>query len=215
MFDHNLQQLPASLSTDTQQHSLYTRRHALGIMGVATTMLLGSASQASAFLFRKPANPTVNLHELPAHWVEMQGASLNSYIDYLGNLNLEKITVQQVISAHAKQKGSVWNTLPPKSMWKNVSATLKSIDRIGKEMNMPVKEIVSVYRSPAYNARCPGAKSASWHQSNVAVDVTFPTHASVVTRTARSMRNCGLFRGGVGGYGGFTHIDTRGQNIDW
>jgi hypothetical protein len=29
------------------------------------------------------------------------------------------------------------------------------------------------------------------------------------------MRNCGLFRGGVGGYGGFTHIDTRGQNIDW
>jgi hypothetical protein len=212
MFD---QHLSSSFSTDNQQFSLYTRRHALGVMGMATAAMLGSSSQASAFLFRKPANPTVNLNELPENWVEMQRSSLNSYIDYLGNLNLEKITVQQVISAHAKQKGSVWNTLPPKSIWKNVSAALKSIDRIGKEMNMPVKEIVSVYRNPAYNARCPGAKSSSWHQSNVAVDVTFPTHASVVTRTARSMRNCGLFRGGVGGYGGFTHIDTRGQNIDW
>ena len=63
--------------------------------------------------------------------------------------------------------------------------------------------------------RCPGAKSSSWHQVKCAVDVVFPARASSVTRTIRDLRNRGLFRGGVGGYSGFTHIDTRGQNVDW
>jgi hypothetical protein len=29
------------------------------------------------------------------------------------------------------------------------------------------------------------------------------------------MRSTGLFQGGVGRYGSFTHIDTRGSNADW
>ncbi len=36
-----------------------------------------------------------------------------------------------------------------------------------------------------------------------------------VTAVARNLRDLGLFRGGVGGYWNFTHIDTRGQNINW
>ena len=27
--------------------------------------------------------------------------------------------------------------------------------------------------------------------------------------------SCGLFKGGVGQYPGFTHMDTRGSNADW
>lgn len=192
-----------------------SRRKAMSLIGAIGSTILASSSSASAFLFRKPANPSVNFDDLPHQWVDIQGRTLTSYVDYIASLNLEKITTHQIISAHAKQKGSVWNTLPPQNMWKNIGGTLKAIDKIGKELNMPIKEIVSVYRSPAYNARCPGAKRSSWHQSNFAVDVTFPTRASVITRTARSMRNQGLFRGGVGGYYGFTHIDTRGQNVDW
>ena len=60
-----------------------------------------------------------------------------------------------------------------------------------------------------------GAKSGSWHQANVAVDVKFPERASKVTAAARSLRERGLFKGGVGGYWNFTHIDTRGENVNW
>ena len=93
--------------------------------------------------------------------------------------------------------------------------TLRVVDRIAMEMNVSEVEIVSAYRNPAYNARCPGAKAGSYHQANVAADVVFPVRASKVAATARDLRRRGLFRGGVGGYAGFTHIDTRGKNANW
>jgi uncharacterized protein YcbK (DUF882 family) len=100
-------------------------------------------------------------------------------------------------------------------MWRNLGATLQVVDRVAADLDQPVKEIISAYRTPAYNARCPGAKSSSWHQLNYAVDVRFPTRPSVVTSLARAVRSKGYFAGGVGGYGNFTHIDTRGTNLDW
>lgn len=92
---------------------------------------------------------------------------------------------------------------------------LKVVDRVAREMNVSEVEIISAYRSPAYNARCSGARTGSWHQANIAADVKFPVRASKVTATARELRNLGLFKGGVGGYWNFTHIDARGQNINW
>jgi hypothetical protein len=184
------------------------------IFGAGAAMLAGSET-ASAFFFRKPANPEVKMDLLPATWVEQQGKDLLNYIDFLACLNLENITVQQLIEAHAKQRGGVWNQLPHSSLWKNIAPTLKAADRIARQLRVQVKEIVSAYRAPAYNARCSGARRASWHQTNYALDVSFPVRASVVTRTARDMRNKGLFRGGIGGYSRFTHIDSRGTNIDW
>ena len=93
--------------------------------------------------------------------------------------------------------------------------TLRVIDRISSEMNEPVKEIVSAYRRPEYNSQCEGAKAHSWHQANVAVDVQFQTSPSNVTAASRSLRDRGLFKGGVGDYPTFTHIDTRGENVNW
>ncbi len=200
---------------DVLSPALVGRRKALGVLFGAGAALLAGTESASAFFFRKPANPEVNVELLPAAWVEQQGKNLDNYMDFLARLNLENITVQQVIDAHAKHRGGVWNQLPHSSLWKNISPTLKAADRIARHLKVPVKEIVSAYRAPAYNARCAGARRASWHQTNYALDVSFPVRASVVTRTARDLRNKGLFRGGVGGYSSFTHIDSRGSNIDW
>ena len=36
-----------------------------------------------------------------------------------------------------------------------------------------------------------------------------------VAAMVRAMKSSGLFKGGVGRYGNFTHVDTRGQNADW
>lgn len=93
--------------------------------------------------------------------------------------------------------------------------TLKIAERIAMEMKVSRVEVVSAYRHPAYNARCAGAKSGSWHQANAAVDIKLPVSAYRVTAMARELRNLGLFRGGVGGYRSFTHVDCRGQNVDW
>jgi len=59
------------------------------------------------------------------------------------------------------------------------------------------------------------ARRGSWHQANVALDVKFPVRASHVAAVARGLRSRGHFRGGVGRYSSFTHIDTRGRNVDW
>jgi hypothetical protein len=147
--------------------------------------------------------------------VRLQGRNIKDYTHYLNSLKLRNISAQDVIAAHAKERGSVWNMLPPREWWTRMGYTLRVVDRISSEMRTPVKEIVSAYRTPAYNARCGGARTQSWHQANVAVDVQFDTSARNVTSATRSLRDRGLFKGGVGSYSSFTHIDTRGTNVNW
>ena len=52
---------------------------------------------------------------------------------------------------------------------------------------------------------------------NQAVDVTFNGISSwQVTKIAKNLRdNKKEFKGGIGYYRGFTHIDTRGFNSTW
>ncbi|BCX46396.1 peptidase M15 [Haloferula helveola] len=203
----------AKILTDVPQELNLNRRKVIGTIGVGGLALVASSTPASAFFFKKKEK--VDLSGLPATWVRMQGKNLEDYADYLAGLRLDRLTPRQVIDAHAKRRGSVWNSLPPKQYWRNMGPTLKAVDRVASHLGQPVKEIVSAYRSPAYNARCAGASRGSWHQANVAVDVKFPVRASSVASMARSLRSKGHFRGGVGRYYSFTHIDTRGQNVDW
>jgi hypothetical protein len=218
--------LSTSISGESGPLSSQSRRGALGTLGFGALALIGSSTSASAFFSKKPGTPrvivngggrtaAVDLSGFPAEWVTRQGSNLKDYAAYLGSLKLQRLTVRQVIEAHAKQRGTVWNMLPPRSLWRQMVPTLKVIDRVCLEIEQPVAEIVSAYRSPAYNARCAGARSGSWHQANVAVDVKFAAAASTVAQTARTLRSRGLFRGGVGRYSAFTHVDTRGQNVDW
>ncbi len=206
------------------------RRRVMGGLGLAGLGML--ASSASANAFTSNAAPKVNVHtqsrtavahqsqridlsELPVEWARNQGSLLPDYARYLWGLKLVSISPAQVIEAHAKSKGSVWNSLPPKAWWTRMGYTLRVADRVAREMNVRKVEIVSAYRNSTYNAHCEGARVGSWHQANVAVDVKFQARASQVTATARNLRDRGLFRGGVGGYSDFTHIDTRGENTNW
>ena len=191
------------------------RRSALGTLGLGAIASWAGTSQASAFFFGNSKTQAVNLSGLPSQWVALQGSNLTGYADFLAGLRLKYVTPRQLIEAHAKRRGSVWNMLPPKKMWKNMAPTLKAVDKVGAQVGRPVAEIISAYRSPAYNARCSGARRGSWHQANVAVDVKFPVSSWTVSKASRSIRSRGIFQGGVGHYSSFTHIDTRGQNVDW
>ena len=209
-----------------------SRRSLLGGVGMAGLGWLGSSVLGSAFSLTPrifvPTNrnnaanaPSAESHgnlsmpDLPEEWVEKHGRYATEYLRYLGALKLKRVDPAQVLESHAKQKGGVWNSIPPKSSWRRMGYTLRVAERIAQEMNDSEVEIISAYRSPDYNARCRGAKTHSWHQQNIAVDVKFSTRPSKVTAMARQLRDEGLFRGGVGGYWNFTHIDVRGQNINW
>ncbi len=227
-----LSPIPAANSPD----SLSSRRKVIATLGLVSAALCASSGKAGAMWkwsgmndvpvvkvktipsdsrVGKVAAPSQKVGGFPEEWVRLQGRNLKDYTNYLNSLKLRNISAQDVIAAHAKERGSVWNALPPRELWVRMGYTLRVIDRISSEMRTPVKEIVSAYRTPAYNARCRGAKRQSWHQANVAVDVQFDTSARNVTSATRSLRDRGLFKGGVGSYSSFTHIDTRGKNVNW
>jgi hypothetical protein len=153
--------------------------------------------------------------KLPGEWVRRQGAELHAYARYISSLRLRHISAQDVVAAHAKRKGSVWNVLPPRDAWPRMSQTLRVADEISARLGTSVEDVTSAFRSPSYNARCPGAKPNSFHKQNFALDLKFHASPYSVARVARSIREEGKFRGGVGRYSGFTHVDTRGYNADW
>jgi len=190
------------------------RRSFLEKTALVTTGLVASTSISSGFLFRRTRK--LDLNFLPKAWVQREGANqIQAYGEYLQALRLRFVTPEQVIKAHARSKGSVWNSLPERDAWRNMGRTLKVADRLGAQLGMPVAEVTSAYRSPSYNRRCPGAKTNSWHLRNFALDLKFKTSTSRVAGMARRIREQGHFKGGVGRYSSFTHIDTRGNNVDW
>lgn len=202
-------------ATETENRIILpTRRNFLAATAAAATGLVATTQTSHGFLFRQ--SPPLDLSSLPKSWVSRQGEKqIQSYAKYLEGLRLKYVSPIQVIKAHAKIKGSLWNSLPPRNMWRSMGGTLKAADRVAATIGQPVKEVTSAYRSPAYNRRCPGAKSRSWHVQNFALDLKFNASPSTVARAARAVRSKGFFKGGIGCYSSFTHIDTRGQNVDW
>jgi hypothetical protein len=221
-------QSPVIITPDSP--AFVSRRGVISTLGLASTALFASSIDASAGWFGSKkedipvvkvkttgnaSKPSVKVGGFDPEWVRLEGRNLTNYVAYINSLKLKNISAQDVIEAHAKKRGNVWNRLPPKNWWTRMGYTLRVVDRVSSEMRVPVKELVSAYRTPAYNARCGGAKKQSWHQANVAVDVRFATSARQVTAATRSLRDRGLFKGGVGSYSSFTHIDTRGTNVNW
>jgi hypothetical protein len=218
--------------TEETESTIMSRRSLLsgvGMTGLAWlgSSVLGSASsltpRVSVVTSRSNASTAasgqasgnLSMPDLPQEWLEKHGRYATEYFRYLTALKLKRVDPAQVLESHAKEKGGVWNSIPPKTSWRRMAYTLRVAERVAQEMNVSEVEIISAYRSPDYNARCRGARTHSWHQQNIAVDVKFPMRASKVTAMARQLRDEGLFRGGVGGYWNFTHIDARGQNINW
>jgi hypothetical protein len=190
------------------------RRKFLGMSGAAAAGLMLSAEDASAGWFGFYSSKPVA--GIPASWVRLKGDNVNRYANYVKGLRLRNVTPRMILAPHFKTRGSVVNSLPPKKLWKKMGPTLKVIDQMSSELSMPVKAIYSAYRSPRYNAAVRG-HPRSFHQYNQAVDVVFQgagsRHVASVARFLRDRKR--KFEGGIGTYGGFVHIDTRGFNSDW
>lgn len=138
-----------------------------------------------------------------------------AYQVFLEDLRLKHIRPLDVIAAHFRRRNGVNNELPGRHLWRNMMATLRVADQLREELGVPLVAIASAYRSPAYNAACPGAASQSCHLQNLALDLVYNCPAATVAEAAHALRKRGIFSGGIGKYPTFTHIDTRGRNADW
>lgn len=190
------------------------RRSFLVTSALTASAIIAQNQASSAFaLFGKRTK--IDTSKFPKEWVRRNGGELHAYARYLNSLRLRHIDTDEVLMAHAKQKGSLWNTLPPRSMWKNMGRTLWVADEISHRLGGTIRDITSAYRSPSYNARCRGAKPNSYHKKNYALDIKYHASPWTVARIAKSIREEGRYQGGVGRYSSFTHVDTRGYNVDW
>lgn len=208
------------VTSTSGQPTLLHRRGVLRLLALTGAGLLAGGETSSAFfdfLGSYDAAPadTLSSLQIPIDWSSALGSQLAPYAAFLKKQSMRNVSIRQLIQPHTHIRGSVHNSLPPRAMWKNVRSTLKVVDSLADRLDLRIEEVVSIYRSPAYNARCPGAKSNSFHLRNNAMDIVFPCAPGKVAAMARAMRAAGLFKGGVGRYPGFTHVDTRGNNADW
>ena len=190
---------------------LVGRRRFLGWVSAAACGAMFSVREAKAGLFYS----TKAVKGIPKSWVDAKGLDVLRYANYIKALKLKNISPYTVLYPHFKTRGRRRNSLPPRYMWRNIAATLRVIDALASRMRSIPKPHVSVYRSPTYNRAVRG-RTQSQHLQNRAVDVQFNgVSAYTVSSVARKMRAEGKFKGGVGRYSSFTHVDTRGHNADW
>jgi hypothetical protein len=120
-------------------------------------------------------------------------------------------TADEVFFRGARDAKLQLNTDPPRSLWPSLLAVTKVADearhRLGKGLR-----INSAYRNAAYN-RAIGGASASIHMRGGALDLS--GSPATLHRILKEMRAEGLFRGGIGRYKTFCHVDVRGKNADW
>jgi lysozyme len=104
------------------------------------------------------------------------------------------------------------NTDPPAALWPNMERTAKVLDEARKRLGASIR-ITSAYRSPAYNKRI-GGVSNSTHVRFNATDLVTDSPANLYL-VLLDLRREGLFKGGLGLYRSFVHLDTRGTNATW
>lgn len=138
-----------------------------------------------------------------------------AYANFIDNLNLRYIKPHEVLRPHRNVRDGVKNELPPQSMWSEIAQTLKVADEIREKLGKPLVHINSAYRTPEYNAVCSGSATRSYHMQNCALDLVFDTGSGPAVEMAKKLRGSGFFKGGIGTYSSFIHVDTRGENATW
>ncbi len=137
------------------------------------------------------------------------------YAEFLGNLDLRYIAPHEILAPHRRELNGIANVLPPRQYWKRMIPTLQVADELRQRLGCKLRYITSAFRSPEYNAQCPGASPKSYHTKNLALDLVYDCPPPDAIAEAKKMRAEGIFRGGLGLYQTFIHIDTRGRNSDW
>lgn len=104
------------------------------------------------------------------------------------------------------------NTDPPASLWPNMETTAKVLQEARNRLGKPIR-ITSAYRDAAYNRKIGGVSNSTHVQFN-ATDLVAAQPASLYL-VLLDLRREGMFKGGLGLYRSFVHLDSRGHNATW
>jgi uncharacterized protein YcbK (DUF882 family) len=137
-----------------------------------------------------------------------------SFTEWFTRQEFNNFTATELLENFRRVHDRVKNTAPSRDLWANIVPTLRIADKLRDDLREPVR-IHSSYRSPAYNAEVGGEKK-SFHMKFQALDISVAgvTPTRVFDRL-KAYRTAGLFKGGLGLYSSFVHIDTRGENATW
>jgi hypothetical protein len=154
--------------------------------------------------------PTVSKPKPPSGEKNLTGAKAD-FQRLLDNAGVRYFDADEVFFRGARDARLQLNTDPPRALWPSLLAVVKVADEARHRLGRSLR-IGSAYRSPAYNRAISGA-SRSIHVQGGALDLS--GSPATLHRILTEMRSEGLFRGGIGRYRTFVHVDVRGKNADW
>jgi N-acetylmuramoyl-L-alanine amidase len=150
---------------------------------------------------------------------ESGGFPMADFRNFVASLGLRHISADELLfMGNSNAPGGSCagrNSFPPPTLWNNIGNTARMLDEIRHRLGVRVF-VNSGYRSASYNS-CVGGESASLHMRFNAVDFRAESGTAAKWHSvARAVRASDLrFKGGIGKYNTFVHIDTRGTNADW
>lgn len=141
---------------------------------------------------------------------------------FINSFNFKYFKGEEFTPYWKRKRGGVSNSIPHESLWPNIIPTLCVADTLRDLESVPLI-VTSSYRNPAYNMAVGGEKN-SYHMRFMALDLLCD-NPNKIGHAASLLRKCKfsipgtndsfLFKGGIGIYNNFIHIDTRGYNADW
>lgn len=141
---------------------------------------------------------------------------------FIDSLNLRYFKGAEFTWLWSRTRKGVVNSCPPESLWDNCVKPLVVLDEVRHIAGTPIK-VTSAYRSPAYN-KAVGGESMSYHMAFMALDSISKKDPRWIAGIAKELRGrrfklptggSFVFRGGIGIYPSFVHIDTRGKDANW
>jgi hypothetical protein len=165
--------------------------------------------------FGMPAVPSASLGAPSPHAGWSLYADFSAYVATLGLRNFGVDELLFLGSQNDSGKCAGLNQYPDKSLWSKIAPTAAILDRLRDDLAGPI-HILSAYRAPPYNQCLDGTATNSFHMRFQALDfVCDQGRPSDWAGRLRDYRSRGLFKGGIGTYRTFVHVDTRGYNADW
>lgn len=146
---------------------------------------------------------------------------LEAYIDSLG---LRHFKGSELTPYWSRRNKGGSNSMPHPHLWPNAAETLVVLDELRHRLNRPIT-ITSSYRSPNYNKGVSGAQFSQHLVFNAFDFKTKDLTPGEVVAALKALRGTWFvntdteqafqFKGGIGKYQTFVHLDTRGHNADW